>query len=85
VCTGPPALLGWATGSLREPSNNPRIGMQNMRAIMPALQKAKTVQLSGGAHFSSVTLPKQQRDTRIVKDKPAEEIAREIVEWVMAE
>ena len=85
VCAGPPALLGWATGSLPEPSNNPQIGMQNMRAIMPALQKAKAAQIKGGARFQSVTLPKQQRDTRIVKDKPVEEIAREIVDWVVGE
>ena len=85
VCQGPPALLGWATGNLREPSNNPQIGMQNMRAIMPAMQKAKAAQIGAGARFSSVTLPRQQRDTRIVKDKPVEEIAREIIDWVMAE
>jgi electron transfer flavoprotein beta subunit len=85
VCAGPPALLGWATGSLPEPSNNPQIGMQNMRAIMPALQKAKAAQIKGGARFQSVTLPKQQRDTRIVKDKPVEEIAREIADWVVGE
>jgi electron transfer flavoprotein beta subunit len=29
-----------------------------------------------------VTLPKQQRLTRIVKDMPAEAIAREIVAWM---
>ena len=85
ICSGPPVLLGWATGSLPEPPNNPQIGMQNMRAIMPALQKAKTAQFSGRARFQNVTLPKQQRATRIVKDKPAEEIAREIVTWLAAE
>jgi electron transfer flavoprotein beta subunit len=85
VCAGPPALLGWATGNLPEPSNNPRIGIENMRAIMPALQKAKAAQLGPGARFQSVALPKQQRDTRIVKDKSAEEIAREIVAWATAE
>ena len=41
ICQGPPALLGWATGNLPEPKNNPQVGMANMRAIMPALQKAK--------------------------------------------
>ncbi len=41
VCDGPPALLGWATGNLPEPSNSPQVGMQNMRLIMPALQKAR--------------------------------------------
>jgi electron transfer flavoprotein beta subunit len=85
VCAGPPAVLGWATGNLPEPSNNPRIGMQNMRAMMPALQKAKAAQLGAGARFQSVALPKQQRDTRIVKDKSVEEIAREIVDWATAE
>ena len=35
-----------------------------------------------GASFASVTLPKQQRQTRIVKDTPADEIAREIVQWI---
>jgi hypothetical protein len=29
-----------------------------------------------------VTLPKQQRDTQVIKNRPAEEIAREIVAWI---
>ena len=41
VCAGAPAVLGWATGNLAEPRNNPQVGMANMRTIMPALQKAK--------------------------------------------
>ncbi len=82
-CAGPPALLGWATGNLPEPKNNPQVGMTNMRTVMPALQKAKLVKLAGeGLTFSSVTLPKQLRETRLVKDKPADEIAREIVDWL---
>ncbi len=85
VCDGAPAVLGWATGSLPEPPNNPQVGMANMRAIMPALQKAKPVVLPSGASFKSVALPKQQRETRIVKDKPVDEIAREIAEWITAE
>jgi electron transfer flavoprotein beta subunit len=83
VCAGPPALLGWATGNLPEPRNNPQVGMANMRTIMPALQRARPVAAAaGGATFESVTLPKQRRDTRVVKDLPPEEIAREIVEWI---
>jgi electron transfer flavoprotein beta subunit len=82
-CSSPPALLGWATGNLPEPKNNPQIGMVNMRTIMPALQKAKPAKLTNaGLAFSSVTLPKQLRETRIVKDKSAEDVAREIVEWL---
>jgi electron transfer flavoprotein beta subunit len=84
VCAGPPALLGWATGNLGEPANNPQVGMQNMRAILPSLQKAKAVQLAPAITFASVALPKQQRDTKIVKDQPVEEIAKEIVDWVTA-
>jgi electron transfer flavoprotein beta subunit len=83
ICAGPPALLGWATGNLPEPKNNPQVGMMNMRAVMPALQKAKPVKLAGeGLSFASVSLPKQMRETRIVKDKSPEEIATEIIEWI---
>lgn len=82
-CSAPPALLGWATGNLPEPKNNPQIGMANMRLVMPALQKAKPVKLSGeGLTFVSVSLPKQMRQTKIVKDTPPEVIAREIIEWI---
>jgi electron transfer flavoprotein beta subunit len=83
TCAGAPAVLGWATGSLPEPRNNPQVGMQNMRAIMPALQKAKAVKVGAdGVTFKLVALPKQQRQTRIVKDTPADEIAKEIVAWM---
>lgn len=83
VCSGAPALLGWATGNLPEPRNNPQVGMQNMRAIMPALQKAKPAPAgAAGVTFASVTLPRQQRETRLVRDMPAGEIAQEIVEWI---
>jgi electron transfer flavoprotein beta subunit len=82
-CAGPPALLGWATGNLPEPKNNPQVGMLNMRTVMPALQKAKPVKLANeGLGFTSVSLPKQLRQTRIVKDAAAEDIAKEIVEWI---
>jgi electron transfer flavoprotein beta subunit len=83
VCSAMPALLGWATGNLPEPPNNPQIGMLNMRTVMPALQKAKAVKLTGdGLSFASVTLPKQRRDTKIVKDMSPDDIARDIVEWI---
>jgi electron transfer flavoprotein beta subunit len=83
VCLGAPAVLGWATGNLAEPRNNPQTGMANMRTMMPALQKAKTTAVVGdGLRYVSVSLPKQQRTTRVVKDMPAEEIAVELVEWM---
>jgi electron transfer flavoprotein beta subunit len=83
TCAGAPAVLGWATGNLPEPRNNPQVGMANMRMIMPALQKAKPVKVGAeGVTFKSVALPKQQRETRIVKDTPADEIAKEIVAWM---
>lgn len=83
TCAGPPAVLGWATGSLPEPPNNPQIGMVNMRTVMPVLQKAKPIPLGGaGVKFERVALPSQRRETRVVKDRPADEIAREIVAWI---
>ncbi len=83
LCDAPPALLGWATGNLPEPRNNPQVGMANMRTIMPALQKAKPTKVGAdGLTFSSVAVPKQARDTKIVKDLPADQIAAEIVEWI---
>jgi electron transfer flavoprotein beta subunit len=86
VCQGPPVLLGWATGNLPEPKNSPQIGMANMRSIMPALQKAKTAALPHDAvRYLSVTPPKQQRQTRIVKDRPPEEIAAELLAWITKE
>ncbi|MEI8233773.1 MAG: electron transfer flavoprotein subunit beta [Verrucomicrobiota bacterium] len=83
VCCAPPALLGWATGNLPEPKNNPQVGMMNMRTVMPALQKAKPTKVGAeGVAFASVALPNQMRETRIVKDAAPEAIARELVEWI---
>lgn len=86
TCQGPPALLGWATGNLPEPKNNPQLGMANMRTIMPALQKAKATALPPNAvRYLSVTPPKQQRQTRIVKDQSPDKIAAELLEWIEQE
>jgi electron transfer flavoprotein beta subunit len=50
---------------------------------MPALQKAKSAALrQDGLCYVSVTPPKQQRQTRIVKDRPADEIAAELLAWI---
>jgi electron transfer flavoprotein beta subunit len=57
--------------------------MQNMRTIMPALQKARPAGGgAGGVDFIKVEVPMQRRETRIVKDVPAGDIAREIVAWM---
>jgi electron transfer flavoprotein beta subunit len=57
--------------------------MANMRTVMPALQRAKSVPLSpNGLHFLSASPPRQQRQTRIVKDLSAGQIAHEIAEWM---
>jgi electron transfer flavoprotein beta subunit len=83
VCAGPPAVLGWATGNLPEPKNNPQVGMANMRTVMPALQKAAPAPVgTGGVEFLQVAVPKVQRETRIVKDLSPDDIAREIVAWI---
>lgn len=81
-CAAPPAVLAWATGNLPEPPNHPQTGMANMRVIMPSLQKAAPTAVGSGMAFASASLPKQVRETRIVKDTPAAEIAREIAEWL---
>ncbi|MCP5114264.1 MAG: electron transfer flavoprotein subunit beta, partial [bacterium] len=82
-CTGPPVLLGWATGALPEPPNQPQVGMQNMRTIMPALQRAKPAGIGGGdTEFLNASLPQQKRETRIVKDLSTDEIAKELAEWI---
>jgi electron transfer flavoprotein beta subunit len=86
ACVGAPAVLGWATGGLGEPRNNPQVGMTNMRTIMPALQKTKPVTLeTNSLRFVSVSLPSQQRTTRVVRNLTADEIAHELVEWIGAE
>jgi electron transfer flavoprotein beta subunit len=86
VCAGAPAVLGWATGNLPEPRNNPQMGMANMRTLMPALQKARPAELdSNGLQYASVSLPKQQRSTRVVKDMTPDQIAVELVEWMGTE
>jgi electron transfer flavoprotein beta subunit len=83
VCAGAPAVLGWATGNLAEPRNNPQVGMANMRTIMPALQKARTAALeANGLRYVSVSLPRQQRTTRVEKNMSADEIAAELVAWI---
>jgi len=83
VCAGPPLVAAWATGKLPEPPNNPQIGMQNMRTVMPALQHAQPAAIDSGAiQFANVEVPTQRRDTRIVKDMPVDDIARDIVAWI---
>ena len=57
-----------------------------MRGIMPALQRAKPSPIPNtGLCFASANLPKQQRETRLVKNMPADEIARELVQWMREE
>lgn len=54
-----------------------------MRTMMPALQKAKTAALDANSlAYVSVSLPRQQRATVVVKDMSTDGIARELVEWM---
>lgn len=83
VCEGPPIVVGWSTGELPEPPNNPQVGMQNMRTIMPALQRARPAQLGAeDIALESVEVPRQRRETVVVKDMTTDEIARDIVQWI---
>lgn len=83
ICQGPPILLGWATGNLPEPKNNPQVGMANMRTVMPALQKARPGTLTTNVRYLSVNPPKQQQHTEVIKNRSTEEIAAELAEWIM--
>jgi electron transfer flavoprotein beta subunit len=83
TCAGLPAVIGWATGSLPEPPNNPQVGMMNMRGVMPALMKAAAANVgSGGIEWRKADVPASKRDTVVKKDMSVEDIAKEIVEWV---
>lgn len=83
TCASPPVVVGWATGNLPEPPNNPQVGMLNMRGVMPALQKAKPLKFtSTDLKLERVRIPQQTRATRIVKDMSTEAVAKEIVEWI---
>ena len=83
TCSGLPAAIGWATGSLPEPPNNPQTGMMNMRGVMPALMKAPMANVgAGGIEWEKAEVPVSKRDTVVKKDMAVEDIAKEIVEWI---
>ena len=85
TCTGLPAAIGWATGSLPEPPNNPQTGMMNMRGVMPALMKAPVANVgTGGIAWEKAEVPASKRETVVKKDMSVEDIAKEIVEWIKA-
>jgi electron transfer flavoprotein beta subunit len=56
--------------------------MANMRAMMPALQKARPAALTSSISYASVALPAVTRQTKIVKDVPAAQIAQELADWI---
>lgn len=86
VCAAAPAVLGWATGNLPEPRNNPQLGMANMRSLMAALQRAKPTTLAPGSlRYISASLPAQQRTTRVEKNLTPDEIATELAQWIGTE
>ncbi len=81
--SGLPVAVGWATGNLPEPPNNPQVGMLNMRGVMPALMKAAQATVdAGGIAYASAEVPASKRDTVVKKDMSADAIAQEIVDWI---
>jgi electron transfer flavoprotein beta subunit len=57
-----------------------------MRGILPALQKAKPANLAAnGLRYLSLSLPRTQRTTRLVKDMSAKAIAGELLAWLQEE
>jgi electron transfer flavoprotein beta subunit len=86
VCAGAPAVLGWATGNLPEPRNNPQLGMANMRTLMPTLQRSKPTKLETNTlRYISANLPAQLRTTRVEKNLTPDEIATELAQWIGTE
>lgn len=76
-------LCAWATGKLPIPPNNPQVGMQNMKTIMPAIAKAATVKVDTAAiQYKKAELPKQKRETRVEKNMTADQIAAELAAWI---
>ncbi len=85
TCKGFPAAVGWATGNLPEPPNNPQTGMMNMRGVMPALMQAPMANVgAGGIEWVKAEVPASKRDTEVKKDMAVDDIAKEIVEWIKA-
>ncbi len=82
LCSGPRAVLGWATGNLPEPPNNPQIGMANMKSIMSAIQSSKLVEITEKTKFIKAEKLTQSRNTKVVKNMSIDEIASEIVDWI---
>ena len=79
---GLPLACTWATGNLPTPPNNPQIGMQNMRQIMPALMKAALVTLSANSPLQDLVLPTTKRQAQVIQDRPLEEMAAQIATWL---
>jgi electron transfer flavoprotein beta subunit len=60
--------------------------MANMRGIMPAIQRAQAAPVgAAGVEWLAVEVPKQARQTRVVENRPAAEIARELAAWIRGE
>jgi len=82
-CAGFPAAIGWATGNLPEPPNNPQIGMMNMRGVMPALMKAPVAATGVGTiAYAKTEVPGAKRDTVVKKDMSPEAVAAELAAWI---
>jgi len=56
-------VLGWATGNLAEPRNNPQIGMANVRGLMPALTKSQVRNPRPQRPALSLSQPARQQRT----------------------
>lgn len=83
TCRGFPAAIGWATGNLPEPPNNPQVGMMNMRTLMPALMKAQAAEVTtGGISYVKAETPASKRDTVVKKDMSVDAIAQELAAWI---
>ena len=83
VCAGAPAVLGWATGNLARAAQQSadRHGQHAHPDARAAKGQGRGAQRQRTA-LRSVSLPKQQRTTRVVKDMSPDEIAAELAAWM---
>ena len=86
LCAGAPAVLGWATGTWRSRGTIRKWAWRTCARLCRRCKRRRRRRSKRMVcSYVSVSLPKQQRTTRVEKNMSADEIARELVEWIGAE
>ena len=85
ICQGPPAVLGWATGDSQSQRTIRRSAWSTCAASCLRCRRPGWNAAARCLSYLSVTPPRQQRQTQIVKDRPADEIAAELLQSILQE